>query len=261
MILQCPGCGTRFLVDSALIPPEGREVKCAKCAHQWHVASDQEGAKRSAHYMEARVGDDHPEAYHDEEHGFEGAGQTVDSLPNLPEHEPEMPSFGMSGGYDIPPAPRLPAVTEAPKVSLTALIALSGLLVVGVLVASLFAFRTSLQPTIPWAYSALGMPRTDGLALADVVLRQRPLRSKSRYVVEGFIVNEAKEPRAIPVLRVAIVDKQGEWLTSREYETDVTLKPGESFPFKASNLETTFVDRVDHLLVDLGNGVELMLRK
>lgn len=273
MILQCPGCDTRFLVNPSLIPPQGREVKCAKCAYQWHVDHEEEPAPRkpmaedrpSDNLMQARVGDDHPEAYHDEDAGFaidperEKTSQTVDSLPNMPEFVPEsfgddMPEFSFSGS--------MPAtVEEKSGLQAAPLMALAVVLVLATLGASLFAFRGSLQPVMPWAYDLMGLPRTDGLALSDVVLRQRPLRNKTRYIVEGNIVNESDGVRAIPVLRVAIVDKNGEWLASREYQASATIKPGELFPFKASNLETTFVDRVDHLQVDLGNGVELMLRK
>lgn len=36
MILTCPSCATRYLVDPVLFPPEGRTVRCASCAHSWH---------------------------------------------------------------------------------------------------------------------------------------------------------------------------------------------------------------------------------
>ena len=37
MILTCPNCSTRYLMSAASIGPAGREVRCAKCAHQWFV--------------------------------------------------------------------------------------------------------------------------------------------------------------------------------------------------------------------------------
>ncbi len=36
MILSCPACSTRYLVDPAQIGELGRQVKCARCAHEWH---------------------------------------------------------------------------------------------------------------------------------------------------------------------------------------------------------------------------------
>ena len=39
MILQCPACQARYTVPDHAIGAGGRTVKCAKCAHQWHVSS------------------------------------------------------------------------------------------------------------------------------------------------------------------------------------------------------------------------------
>ena len=36
MILTCPSCATRYLVDPAVLPPGGRTVRCANCNHNWH---------------------------------------------------------------------------------------------------------------------------------------------------------------------------------------------------------------------------------
>jgi predicted Zn finger-like uncharacterized protein len=36
MILTCPACATRYQVDEAKFPPDGRQVRCVKCGHSWH---------------------------------------------------------------------------------------------------------------------------------------------------------------------------------------------------------------------------------
>ena len=241
MILQCPGCGTRFLVNDALIPASGREVKCAKCAHQWHVLPDIRPQAEPQAFGE-RLGDEAEPA------------QSVDALPNLPEYEP-------SADDDMPYKSRMPVVAEPAKPPVGVWLGVVGVLALLLAVAALFAFRSSLQQTIPGVYALLGQPVTEGLVLADVQLRVRPLRNKSRYIVEGHILNEAAVARTLPTLRIRLADKDGKWVVSREYEADKELAPGESFPFKAANIETSFVDRVDHVLVELGSGIELKLRK
>src|SRR3982751_4575430 len=35
MILTCESCHTRYLVPGDAIGPDGREVRCAACHHQW----------------------------------------------------------------------------------------------------------------------------------------------------------------------------------------------------------------------------------
>ena len=48
MIISCPSCETRFLLDDADIPAQGRKVRCIKCDHVWHqeepgLSKDQAG--------------------------------------------------------------------------------------------------------------------------------------------------------------------------------------------------------------------------
>ena len=35
MLIDCPLCNTRYLVNSAELKPKGRNVKCALCSHRW----------------------------------------------------------------------------------------------------------------------------------------------------------------------------------------------------------------------------------
>lgn len=45
MILQCPQCNARYLVPDQSIGAAGRNVRCAKCAHNWFQAPTAEATK------------------------------------------------------------------------------------------------------------------------------------------------------------------------------------------------------------------------
>jgi predicted Zn finger-like uncharacterized protein len=40
MIVSCPSCSKRYMLDDALLPKEGRQVRCISCQHVWRQASD-----------------------------------------------------------------------------------------------------------------------------------------------------------------------------------------------------------------------------
>jgi predicted Zn finger-like uncharacterized protein len=43
-VIICPACGTRYEI-AAVIPPEGRKVRCSKCGHVWQAMAVIEAAK------------------------------------------------------------------------------------------------------------------------------------------------------------------------------------------------------------------------
>lgn len=43
-LIICPACGTRYEI-AAVIPPEGRKVRCSKCTHVWQATAVTETAK------------------------------------------------------------------------------------------------------------------------------------------------------------------------------------------------------------------------
>jgi len=36
MYIACPNCQTNFIIETSLLLPTGRKVKCSKCMHIWH---------------------------------------------------------------------------------------------------------------------------------------------------------------------------------------------------------------------------------
>jgi|GEM_PF-2273642 len=332
MILQCPRCNAKFKVPDNAVPPMGREVRCSKCAFNWHarrpdavstgidmLADEDHDPEENPEDAAARLLSDQPAPPRpkkpkpaaatpssnpddddytgfpiesdDDEKAFKkdqgGSGidlvfEDAQSKPDAPtEANPKEAEFDAAfaknlekifeqGAPEKKPAKgdrpkeegeQTARKTKTPTKPIGLYVAIGAGLLLVAFVASLYGFRTALQPAMPGLYDLLGMPRTDGLVLMDLQLHKKPSKNKAKFVVEGRIVNQAMEPRKVPMVRVGIVSKDGEMLMLREYEVNATLKPEEAYPFTASKLETNFVDKVDHLVIDIGNGTELMLRE
>lgn len=279
MILNCPRCNTRFAVDEKAIG-EGRDVKCGACAHVWFVnpnplgddfadfmpmtpkeeaASSAEGDDLVATLEEAYEGKKRPEqeetAEQEEntlEDGLESEANedTEDDGEMIPEFEE------MDDAENVIPNFAMPAVSEeAGPVPPSYKYTLGGL-VAAILLMAIMTYHIN----VPLLGGMLGVQNTEGLKLADVQVREIPSREKARYIVEGKIVNTSDEERSIPILHVALLDEEGTVMVSREFEAEKTLKPGEDTPFTASRLDTAFRDRLTHILVELGSGVQLTIR-
>ncbi|MGE0716918.1 MAG: MJ0042-type zinc finger domain-containing protein, partial [Alphaproteobacteria bacterium] len=46
MILTCPACVTRYLVDPRSLGAAGRTVRCANCGHSWHQTPPADAPRR-----------------------------------------------------------------------------------------------------------------------------------------------------------------------------------------------------------------------
>ena len=299
MILTCPSCESQFLVDAAQIPPEGREVRCASCKHQWHANADGQAAELKPLEPESADGtaeeevskliafpDPEPsEEEHDEERasGEDALPEDAfagDSLEDLPEslssptselldeesmrQDPELVSAIDQSDDDVTnDAYAVDAEPEPVKASLKPLMALAAALLLAVIITSFFALRPAMQGPFGFVYAMFGSPPSTGLALSEVSLRERPSRSKARFTIEGKIVNSTAEPLAVPTLRIGMLDGEGNLMHSREYsdESKPVIAAGESYEFKAHNLETAFKDKLTYFVIDIGNGGELRLRK
>jgi len=148
MILTCPKCATRYLVDDGEMRPEGRKVKCAACGEEWRVSAD--GEDQSAPVATA------PPA-----------------APPAPEEPPPAPeiledTLGEDTPVEAPVRESLfvaPIPTEskpqAPKDSAVASNLLLLVVVLAVVAVAGYAFRTEIvriAPATAGIYSTLGIP-------------------------------------------------------------------------------------------------------
>lgn len=213
MILTCPQCSTRYHVDPTSLAPEGRMVRCASCGHRWR-------AKPPA------------------------------DAPRLLELKPATPAAAM--------APRRPgAATGAPKGrgGGSGIVAwLVGALVV-LVVASVVIGRNEIVAGFPASeavYRTLGLPLTVqlGLQFEDVTSRRLEEDGIAVLVVEGKIVNLSEEDRAVPPIRMTLLDGGGRQLQEELFQAeDEVLRAGGETSFsgrivnpvdQAQNFSLTF---------------------
>ncbi len=209
MILTCPACETRYNVaDEAVSSAAGRQVRCANCGHVWHFAA----ALQETLPLEPR----------------RVAGATAGIAPPLA-------VMGAAAGsaeaddadslLDLGTASTPAVAPQHVRRSLVRLISL--LLVFAVLLVLILARNAVVRvwPETAVVYSALGLA-TEG-ATAGLNLKVTPTRTGADFVVATEITNTADAARAVPRLRVALLDGSRNELDVKFVEPNVNqLAPG-----------------------------------
>lgn len=186
MIVTCPSCSTRYLVDPAAIGPDGRRVKCARCGHVWRESA-------------------------------------VEPVPAAAPAEPQPVLVGPAAQAATPPSAaghitNLPVVItprrrDGPAVGL----ALAVLLVGGLAGVGYFA-RDSIVRFWPPAirlYDTIGVPVAQpvetgalgrGLVLQGLEVRRVAGVGVEQVVVTGRVENRALVTRPVPPIEVRLLD-------------------------------------------------------
>ena len=184
MILTCPACSSRYLIDPAALGRGGRTVRCASCGNRW-FARPPEDAPRSALVAEP--------------------ADTAEERPGARERQ-------------TPPPARRPAVAagavadgDEPGGRSGRLIGWLALALVVLVAAGALVGRNEVVAAFPGAasiYRKLGLPVTVplGLEFRDVTSARLSEGGVSVLVVEGEIVNVTGEDRTVPRVRVTLLD-------------------------------------------------------
>lgn len=225
MILQCPECQARFAVPDRLIPPEGRTVKCGRCAHQWH-ADAIEGAQAPSFAELAAA----------------AAGEGNDAAPVI--------------------ARQLPVVTREPIGTMPFIAAALAMLILWPALQFTAHYRSWIDaPVARSIYGIFGIHTTEGLAFDSVTMQKGETpNGQTKYLITGSISNHAEVVRLVPTVRVELKNKGGKALWTHEYEVGELLDPGAAYPFRIDNVSTSFADSVTSIVLDLGHGLQLTMR-
>ncbi|HYC05236.1 MAG TPA: MJ0042-type zinc finger domain-containing protein [Azospirillaceae bacterium] len=229
MILTCPSCAKRFLLDAALLG-NGRRVRCGRCAHTWYqeppadapaIASAVPPPTRGiAQYMD----DDGPLA-----DLLQSSSRDDGDYPRF--EEPEEPApirqrpVGRVGDRPMgKPSGKvhLPAIPgeERRRVG-PALLKWGGLVAVLALVAG--GAVAGREPIVKaWEpaarlYEVIGMPVEPvgaGLELAQGKAEYRDLEGTAMLFVEVPVTNKTQQPRRVPDLIANAIAPDGKLLQS-----------------------------------------------
>lgn len=239
MILTCPSCSTRYLIDPAAIGAAGRQVRCARCGHVWRQEPPTEPP---------------PEA----SRAPAGADGSEPKPERAPEPEPQPILRGPQRPQPLPPGSNLPALRPPPRrrAGPAAWLALLVLVVAGAV--GLYAFRQQIVTIWPPAsklFRTAGPAEPEaagaGLDIRDVKFERKAEAGRAVLLVTGQVVNITQSARPAPRLRVAIGDEARKelayWTVPLAKEA---LGPGEATEFStrlpdppanARSLSVTFV--------------------
>jgi len=223
MILTCPACQTRYEADAAKFPPQGRNVRCARCGEVWHQAAAE------PEYPPAPEAEPELEA-------------VPPPPPEEPQEEPRPDYYAQPEVREAAPQPEEEAPQAVPQPSLwprrlalgTGWVALAAVVVAAVLVMALWRRQiVQVWPQSASLYAALGVKvNTTGLDIVDVKSSQAPQNGQIVLTVSGALTNVTGKELPVPQIRVGLTDNDRRELYHWTFAADVmTLRPGQTTHF------------------------------
>lgn len=244
MIISCPECTAKFLVDAAALGATGRMVRCGKCAHTWAETPPDtisenvgtpadENASPAPDEEPARDSEQDPEENSESDPPFDEADDSDFEPDSDPEQDSESPRGRRTGLRTGVPALRQKPTNIVAQLSWGLLI----LLLLGVSGGGVF-FQNQVIETWPAAkrlYALIGLtqePLGVGLNLVNVKFSQLAANGGG-LLVEGEVENTSDHVLDVPSLRATLFDKTKISLQHWPFKAPLPrLLPGENVKFK-----------------------------
>lgn len=246
MILECPECGKRYLVDPRAVGMAGRTVRCAACKHEWHAELSDDA--RSA-LDEASQSDHASDAanHQDEYDAAEMAGMAENGQEAAPRRT--------RSSANVPAVARKPSPT--PLGLRLATLALA-VLFAGVSVVYFRPMIVAAVPALEKAYQVIGLYNSDGIMLAEIAYERSEIGTKDSHQFSGYLVNTSKEARRLPALKFQLLGAEGQVIKNRTLREKSTLAAGEKKAFRTA-IDTS-PGSTALVIVEHGNSLEIKTR-
>lgn len=234
MIIICPECSTRYVVADASIGEEGRTVRCASCAHQWH--QEPSGKKAGVHKYQDQMPDldfDLEEKAQAENSSFEemveeaAATEEFEAIPDSVKPLPEYDS------HKEPKAPReMPSWANlATGYGAAACVFLVLLGVLGMMKDKII----TIWPASAIVYETFGTEVVypgEGLIFDRVMAKTEIKSGKNILTLSGMVINLKSEPIEIPPILASLQTEGNEMAASWVIDPgQKTIEAEESLPF------------------------------
>lgn len=154
--------------------------------------------------------------------------------------------------------PEKPAAKPIPKGSNVPAARKPGMLLKGSL-ATAFAFAL-LATLFAHKPGFFGFGPTRDLVMTDLALEKQEVEHGMEYAVKGRLLNTSKESKSSTVIRITLVDKDGDPLQYWQPKGPDQIDAGADLPFTFGPLKTKFTT-ADRLVVEIGNSLELAMRR
>lgn len=265
MIITCPSCSTRYPVDAASFAPSGRKVRCAKCGHNWHQApptdlrggeaDEGDGAEAVVPGIAMPAGPLFKTGPEEKAAVEEEADSAGEEMREAEVAFAEPPSQLGNGG-------RLRAyINEAASMRRSRVVGAVGwVLLIGFVAGTLYAgwqFRLEIAaywPKTTKLYAAVDAPiNLRGFEFRGVGYERQMENGLPVLAVKGEVVNVSGERRALPRLRVGLLDGERRELYHWTFAlAEKELAPQATVPFVtrlssppvgARDLELRFVQK------------------
>ena len=219
MIVVCPQCNTRYLVDPRALGADGRRVRCAQCSHTWHHKPPPEALAELERVTEPPSAEAAPRT--------ERVEPQFDRPPlaesSDPEHRIQLPALAQPR--------RRPWMTIAARVLLT----LVGLAAGGAVWERDAVIRAWPPSARLYALFWLAAPQPADVLKVTAQARRDEENGVPRLVIEGVVANISPEAQSVPKLKVELTDAGNRVVQSWSFDVSTErLLLGASVPFTTS---------------------------
>lgn len=254
MILTCPECKSRYVVNPSALLPRGRTVRCAKCSHSWFE-------NKPGDDVEVVPPEEKPE---DQEKEIAKPAENEEQQAKVDAEETEADEDADDEDFEFPinrprkrsrPVPKgsnLPALQNQ-KYGSNKLGWIGLVVFVTAIICSFMIFQETITDSWPASkklYTAIGLdgadtpdkpstpeiePIEDRLSIGGITPRRETINNISHLVIAGHVENISDEVQSISPIKVILLDENRKNIREWSFTPNpATVNPSERVAFETS---------------------------